>query len=421
MTEGHFGGLSPAAHVHNGTALGRCVGEGETFLRDYWGRVPYLHVGNESFTDLLSIADVDHIISSTLMRWPAFRMLKNGQLLDQKLYTRSTILAGTTLTDALDPARVLNQFYEGATIVLHGLQKYWSPITLFCRDIETLLTHPVQCNAYITPPHSRGLGLHYDTHDVFILQTAGSKHWSVYDRFADQPLAWERFVAERLPEEQDSKTPRLDAELAAGHCLYIPAGYLHRAESTSAISVHLTVGISTYRWYDVLLEMFNDASEEVAFREPLPVGFANDVDGMAEEVEQHLKLFTWWLDTIDRHNLAKRVADRFRSTRPPLLAGQLQQLAKVDRLTNDSLVARRRYSVVRLEAEPAKNTLLVFLNERRLEMPLRLDAVMQLIIEKPHFRVGELCQYLDEESRLVLIRRLIREGLLEILEDGWCP
>jgi hypothetical protein len=163
--------------------------------------------------------------------------------------------------------------------------------------------------------------------------------------------------------------------------------------------------------------MLNDASEEVAFREPLPVGFANDVGGMADEVEQHLKLFTWWLDTIDRHNLAKRVADRFRSTRPPLLTGQLQQLARIGRMTDDSLVARRRYSVVSLEGDPAKNTLLVFLGERRLEMPLRLDTVMQAIIEKPHFRVGELSQYLDEDSRLVLIRRLIREGLLEILED----
>ena len=417
MTDGHFGGLSPTARVHNGIALGRCVGEGENFLRDYWGRVPYLHVGNDSFTDLLSIADVDHIISSTLMRWPAFRMFKNGQLLDQNLYTRSTILAGTTLTDALDPARVLNQFYEGATIVLHGLQKYWSPITRFCHDLETLLTHPVQCNAYITPPHSRGLGLHYDTHDVLILQTTGSKHWSVYDRFADQPLAWERFVAARLPEERESKTPRLEAELTAGHCLYIPTGYLHQAESTSEVSVHLTVGISTYRWYDVLLEILNVATEEVAFREPLPVGFANDVDGMAEEVEQHLKLFTWWLDTIDRHNLAKRVADRFRSTRPPLLAGQLQQLARIGRLSDDSLVARRRSSFVSLERDTAKNTLLVFLDGRRLEMPLRLDSVMETLIEKPHFRVGELSQYLDEDSRLVLVRRLIREGLLEILAD----
>src|SRR5262249_34679911 len=149
---------------------------------------------------------------------------------------------------------------------------------------------------------------------------------------ADQPLAWDRFVADRLSEEQDNKTPRLDAELEAGHCLYIPAGYLHRAESATEISVHLTVGISTYRWYDVLLEMLHDAREEVAFREPLPVGFANDVTGMAEEVEQHLKLFAWWLDTIDRHSLAKRVADRFRSTRPSLLPGQLQQLAKIARL-----------------------------------------------------------------------------------------
>ena len=39
------------------------------------------------------------------------------------------------------------------------------------------LGHPVQANAYITPPSNRGFDPHYDVHDVFILQTAGVKDY----------------------------------------------------------------------------------------------------------------------------------------------------------------------------------------------------------------------------------------------------
>ena len=75
------------------------------------------------------------------------------------------------LHDVIDPGRVYDAFWHGATIVLQGLQRYWEPLVRFSRELELELSHPVQVNAYVSPPGARGLGVHYDTHDVFVLQT----------------------------------------------------------------------------------------------------------------------------------------------------------------------------------------------------------------------------------------------------------
>ncbi|MGV7858540.1 JmjC domain-containing protein, partial [Mycobacterium kansasii] len=80
----------------------------------------------------------------------------------------------------VDSAKVLAEFASGATIVLQGLHRLWPPMIDFVRSMVDDLGHPVQANAYVTPPGSRGFDAHYDVHDVFILQVSGEKHWTVH-------------------------------------------------------------------------------------------------------------------------------------------------------------------------------------------------------------------------------------------------
>jgi hypothetical protein len=46
-------------------------------------------------------------------------------------------------------------------------------------------------------------------------------------------------------------------------------------------------------------------------------------------------------------------------------------------------------------------------------MPARLAPAMQAILTSERLAVGDLAGHLDPPSRLVLVRRLVREGLLE--------
>ena len=49
-------------------------------------------------------------------------------------------------------------------------------------------------NAYLSPPSARGLELHFDFHDVFVLQLDGAKRWRVWE-----PLARTRDPIRRGP------------------------------------------------------------------------------------------------------------------------------------------------------------------------------------------------------------------------------
>ena len=55
----------------------------------------------------------------------------------------------------------------------------------------------------------------------------------------------------------------------------------------------------------------------------------------------------------------------------------------------------------------------VLLGDRVLQMPARLAPAMQAILTSDRLAVADLAGYLDPPSRLVLVRRLVREGLLE--------
>jgi bifunctional lysine-specific demethylase and histidyl-hydroxylase NO66 len=407
---------APTASSSNsdGGAVERCVGDAAAFVRDHWATAPLLRrgAGPEGFDDLLSLDGVDRFLS-TSPRTPAFRLVKDGQPLPPAAYTKSGRIGSQPLADLADAGKVYDHFHAGATIVLQGLHRWWPPLTAFCRDLELFLTHPVQVNAYLTPPASRGLGVHHDTHDVFVLQVHGRKLWQVWDAAVPFPLPHQR----KLPPgaEAPAGPPLVDAELAPGDCLYVPRGFRHVARTAETASLHLTVGISTRNWNEVLREVVELATEEAWFREGLPLGFADDPAALASSLAERVAELRRFLDKVDLDRVAGRTARRFWAGRAPLLAGQLQQLLALDQLDDATVVRRRSGVVCRLEVSGDRLT--VLLGDRELAMPARLEPAMRRLLAAGSFAVADLAGLLDAPSRLVLVRRLVREGLLEVTRE----
>ena len=149
--------------------------------------------------------------------------------------------------------------------------------------LERELSFPLQANAYLTPARAQGAKYHYDTHDVFVLQILGSKRWTMYGTPVTLPLRNSDFDAQT----HERGEPTMDFELGPGDMAYIPRGVVHDARSSEELSLHITVGILSYRWADLLLEFVADASlKDPAFRKSLPPGFAReDFDrGLAQEI-----------------------------------------------------------------------------------------------------------------------------------------
>jgi cupin superfamily protein len=382
---------SPTGSEPAGGVLARWVGDPDRFAREHWARAPLYRpaVDAAGFGDLFSLGDVDQILSSTSPRHPAFRMVKEGRQLDPRSYTRSGRVGGQPVHDLADPGLVYQHFHAGATIVLQSLHRFWPPLARLGRDLELALTHPVQVNAYVTPPAARGLGVHHDTHDVFVLQVHGRKRWEVHDPDAEP--------GRRL----------LEVELAPGDCLYIPRRFPHAAWTATVASVHLTVGVVPVTWADVL----RPAVEDALSREPLPAGFAADPASLRTGAASQLGELRRRLDKLDPGALVVAAADRFWSSRPPILAGQLQQLLALEEIGQGTVVRRRPGAGCRLRRRGDR--LEVLLGDRALRMPARLEPAMREILARDRLAVADLAGHLDPASRLVLVRRLVREGLLE--------
>jgi bifunctional lysine-specific demethylase and histidyl-hydroxylase NO66 len=387
-------------------ALARCVGDPDRFMAEVWTRSHHLHRDPGGYADLLSLEHVDHLVASMSLRWPAFRLVKEGRTLPRSSFTRSGTVGGVRVDDLIDVGRVHAAFADGATIVLQGLHRYWPPVSRFCRDLESFLTHPVQANAYVTPPVASGLKVHHDTHDVFALQTHGRKHWVVHKPVVESPLESQRWS----PDDHDPGEPVLDTVLEPGDCLYVPRGTPHAARTIDAASVHLTVGIRQQTWHDVLEAVLEEAATEASFRESLPAGFADDPESLAPLVAARLKDAAAWLEQeVDAGSVAQRVAGRFWTSRMPHLEGGLADILRLAEISDETVLTRRTGVDGRVRAD--RDEVVIDLGDREVAMPVALEGVVERVFAADSFRPSDLADVLDAESRLVLARRLVREGL----------
>lgn len=394
------------------SSLERCVGDVEHFLEKVWSISPHLHErsGNDTFSDLLALEQVDQILSTTALRAPAFRLVKGGKPLPSSSYLRSGRMGSRTVTDLPDTSRIWEHFHDGATIVLQGLQRWWGPLTRFCRGLELTLTHLVQANAYITPPGSQGLAVHRDAHDVFAMQTYGRKRWVLYDPMvADSSPGprWSRPLS-------DLGEPTLDLELHPGDCLYVPQGTYHAAATVDFASIHITIGIRSVTWHDVFTRLFANAPS--SFLQALPVGFARDPQRLETELADRLRELSAWIAGQDPTAMAADAQRRFWASCQPVYTDQLQQLLGLDRIDDETQVERQPLAMCALAR--VGDRLEVILGDRRIRMPGHVEPAMQTILDRGRLRVRDLADHLDVEGRRVLVRRLVREGLLRVTGEG---
>ena len=393
------------------SALERCVGDAEAFLAQRFGQEPNYREG-PSFDDLLSLADVDALLTGAGLRRPAVRLVRDGTPLPPASWTRTARTGSVTVDDLLDPGRVLELYAGGATIVLQSLHRWWAPLTQFCRDLEQAIGHAVQANAYLTPSASTGLAPHHDTHDVFVLQVHGAKHWTIRAPLIDQPLARQTSDRQRAGQQP----VQFEVDLRPGACLYLPRGVIHSALAEEGSSLHLTIGVLATTYHDVVRQVVALAADVPSLRRPLPPGWATDPVIAQRAVKEALADLAEVVDGADGSEMARALSERYWAERPPPVHGlllDLEALAHLDDLTRVEL----RPGVV-WRAEPKGDRLELSVGARRIDLPAPVEPAVSRLLSGAVLSAAGLGDLLDQDSRLVLVRRLVREGLLRIVVDG---
>jgi bifunctional lysine-specific demethylase and histidyl-hydroxylase NO66 len=406
------------AESRHHAALARCVDDPAAFLTGAFATEPVLRrgggggAGANGYDDLLSLADVDAQISGAGLRRPAVRLARDGEILPGASFSRRARTGSVWIDDLVDPARTFAAFADGATVVLQSLHRWWPPLTQFCRQLEDELGHPVQVNAYLTPPGAAGFAPHHDTHDVFVLQVHGTKQWTVRDPVLDDPLERHRSdhdVAARQP-------VRFQAELAPGDCLYLPRGFVHSAASQAEASLHLTIGVLAVSRHDLLRRLVDRTAEVPELRRTLPAGYASDTAAAARVVKESIAELIAWLEQLDVDDVAADLVDREARRRAPVLDGQLLELSRLHHLDDTTRVqvrpgVRWRVDVVG-DVGAGDGRLRVVLADRELDLPAAAQPALDRLLDGEAHAVADLADLADGPSRLVLVRRLVREGVL---------
>jgi ribosomal protein L16 Arg81 hydroxylase len=309
----------------------------EEFLKRYYEREALINVRGEPdrYAELLTLDTLDHFINSADLREGMIDLTNHRDRIEREDYIGED--------GRISRATVAEEYLRGATIILPQFHDSMFNLGEFCRAMEEVLSCHMQTNIYLTPQSesetgNQGFPPHYDNHDVFVMQISGSKKWRLYGVPVETPFRGETFqlgkhVAGEVTQE---------FTLNAGDSLYLPRGLMHDAENVGAEpSLHITVGMITKTWADLLLESISElALTSPDFRRSLPPGYA-DRDFDREVARAHFTKLTQLIATDASMDSAfDLLADNFIRGRRPNVSGVISASA-VTRA--DDRYSRRRF------------------------------------------------------------------------------
>ena len=377
----------------------------EDFFRSYWERE--LLILNrrrpDFYANLLTLDDIDRVVTTLHLDNREVNLVDAKRDVSAKDYCYPSGL--------VDPARLFALFADGATIILPQLQLRVGPLAELCRAMEAEVGARFQTNIYLTPPgDAQGFRPHYDDHDVFVLQLSGRKLWKIYDTpvvLPDKSLPFDPAVYQPGAVTQEFM-------LEAGDMAYIPRGVMHDAVSTEELSLHVTLGALVKTWGDLLAEAVMEmANRDAAYRRSLPPGFHKPEFPRETAAASFRGLMERLVAEAPFDALLDAFADDIVTSRHGLLRGQFDQVRQLDGLTLDSDVAPRPSLLYRIE--PAEDGIRLSCLGREIDLPIHAEEPLRFALDTDRFRVADLTGDLDDDGKLVLVRRLVREGLVTVV------
>jgi len=316
---------------------------------------------------------------------------------------------------------IVQAFANKRTIVFGTSEAFWKPVSRIVESLKSTLQTAVRCNVYCTPPVSQGFDTHVDRHDVLVLQTHGTKTWRLHTVDEQLPIESSN-VANQMFSRLTSSSPEYgeptsELTLRPGDLLYLPRGVPHSAASQGEASIHLTIGLYPLRRHVFLNELVDlIATKELELRRRVPIQAFLGKSNLpsAGSLLRELADFADRLEApIDPNVLVKLSAEQYGHVGGT--EGVFYSAAHVDATNLNSIVKRPEgatFSTRRNQSEFVINC------GRTMSVPLKVESILPFLEENESFRVGDLPDEMTNNAKLVLVRSMIKHGLLRIVYLG---
>jgi ribosomal protein L16 Arg81 hydroxylase len=205
----------------------------ERFLADYWTR-KFLHLPGPRgrFTPLLPWEELNHILQWHPPPQPQLRLFQEGVMVDLRRY-----IDGPVGGLRLNAGGLITLLGQGATMILDSVHEVAPAVAHLTASMEAALSCACVSNLYAGWRTQRGFDVHWDRHEVLVLQLSGRKRWQVFAPTRLDPLGDD---IETTP--PPTAPPIWDGILNDGDFLYLPRGYWHVAYPLDEPSLHISWG-----------------------------------------------------------------------------------------------------------------------------------------------------------------------------------
>ncbi|MER8099915.1 cupin domain-containing protein [Kitasatospora sp. NPDC094016] len=173
---------------------------------------------------------------------PQFRAFQNGEEVHPAVYFTDSVSPRGQSIPMANMYRLGDLLRQGATLIMDQVNVFDPTMEVTCRALQWWAHERVQVNAYLTTNDAAGFPLHWDDHDVVIVQLSGEKDWEVRDTSRTAPM-----YRDADPNSTPSDTVIFNGTLQAGDVMHIPRGHWHQATRTGSgtgHSLHVTFGIT---------------------------------------------------------------------------------------------------------------------------------------------------------------------------------
>lgn len=354
---------------------------GEDFLAQVYGRT-YRHFPGEPgrFDGLLDWDDLNALLTHHRLEPPRLRLSMDGASLPRHAYTVPVTTRRSTVWHRLRPAELHRHLAEGATLVLDAIDELHPEVGHLAQELERHLRTGIQVNAYASWTPEEGFGVHWDDHDVLVLQLDGAKRWRIYGPTRHAPLHHDTDVP-----EPPSNGPIVELVLNAGDMLYLPRGWWHAVAASEGVhSLHLTCGVQTTTGADLLQWLSEDLRREAAVRTDLPRF------GTGEEKTDFVRSLG---DLVMKEFEDGKLLDRFLTVRDATDRARLvPSLPYVEGVPPDPAVAVRLVTArARLHSDGEGNAVLTAGGEERTFSP-QATSLLSLLVDGGHHRLDALAR-----------------------------
>jgi len=377
------------------------------FIAEVWGK-RFAHVPGYpgKFTPLLEWEALNRLIEDHSYDPLRLRLVKDGKPVARGGYIDEQPFPQVRAAD------LARQLRDGATLNINVIDRLHPPIRALRDALRELFQEPVSANLYAGWRTTQGFDLHWDEHDVLVLQVAGRKQWKVYGDSRPFPISHQLDPA--FPPSEELVW---EGVVEAGDLLYIPRGWWHVAVPMDEPSLHLSFGIDTHNGRTLLLwlvEQATRASEWV--RRDLP-RFATD-----DERREHLAyLREAVLAQLGDDLLERYQAHRDEQAGPPRVCVGLPWSATPAAFPPDGdwlvrLAAPRDAS---LAALPDEGRVELVAGGKRIRFAAAARGILEALLRPGPVAVSEVCDAVagavDAGTVRSLLSKLAAQGLLGVV------